>query len=49
MPGGLDNSPAALEGVYAAVPSAWRRDGRFDADTFGENTRRLIAGGVDRV
>ncbi len=33
MPDCLRNSPAALEGVDAAVPDAGHQDGRFDADS----------------
>ena len=35
-----------LYGIYAAVPTAWDDEGRFDAATFRENVARLIDAGV---
>ncbi len=40
---------AGLHGVYAAVPTAWDNQGRFDAATFRENLARLIDAGVHGV
>ena len=38
-----------LRGVWAGVPTSWGADGRFDAEAFGENVRRLCSAGVHGV